>query len=310
MPQDPNKRSDTPDDGDDNGGHGEFKDAEGGGNDGQNGGGNIEQAAVRAVRLSIPPISEKNIELWFVQLDHWFIANDVRSDGQRFSTVVASMSSSMLQQVYDSVVNAPRENKYQSLKNAIVANYRDSEQKRIQQLVSGLQLGDQKPSHLLSQLRRAGGGQQDETLLRGLWFQRLPLQVRTCLATVGVEQPLAKLAEIADTVMETFRVGDSTDVGDVSQVNAVNERANTSNTRAVVLNEPQLLREEIHNLTRLVRELVHVRGRSTERPNRFRQRSPSAPRQRPNSGLCWYHAKHGSDATNCRGNCAHPDAKN
>lgn len=295
--------------GDDHVGNDIYEEARGGNDDGANEG--AEQATVRAVRLSIPPISEKNIELWFVQLDHWFIANDVRSDAQRFSTVVASMPNSMLQQVYDSVVNAPRENKYKSLKNAVVANYRDSEQRRIQQLVSGLQLGDQKPSHLLSQLRRAGGDAQDETLLRGLWFQRLPMQVRTCLSTVGVEQPIAKLAEIADTVMETFRVGDTNHLNAVSEVNAVNERVTTSNARTVAANESQLLREEIKNLARLVRDLVHVRGRSTERsPSRNRKRSPSSSRQRQGDSMCWYHAKHGSAATNCRGNCTHPDAKN
>lgn len=62
---------------------------------------NQEQCAIRAVRLNFPVITEANIELWFIQLDHWFIANDIRSDSQKFSTVIASMTTSMLQQVYD-----------------------------------------------------------------------------------------------------------------------------------------------------------------------------------------------------------------
>lgn len=259
-----------------------------------------EHCAVRAARLSFPPISEQNIELWFVQLDHWFIANDIRSDSQRFSTVVASMSSSMLQQVYDTVVNSPRENKYKTLKTAIITNYKDSEQKRIQQLVSGLQLGDQKPSHLLSNLRRVGvcGAAQDDTLLRGLWMQRLPLQVRTCLATVGVEQPLTKLAEIADTVMETFRVGDT------QLINAVHAPA-----QAAAVNETQKLRDEIRELARQVRDIGLSRGRSTERSNR--SRTPSAARPRPaGNAECWYHAKFGPGATKCREPCSYTPSKN
>lgn len=259
-----------------------------------------ENCAVRAARLSFPPISEQNIELWFVQLDHWFIANDIRSDSQRFSTVVASMSSSMLQQVYDNVLNSPRENKYKTLKAAIVTNYKDSEQKRIQQLVSGLQLGDLKPSHLLSNLRRVGvcGTAQDETLLRGLWMQRLPLQLRTCLSTVGVDQPLTKLAEIADTVMETFRVGDT------QLINAVN-----APIQAAAVNESQLLRDEIRELARQVRDLGFSRGRSTDRSNR--SRTPSAARPRPAIGTeCWYHAKFGPGATKCREPCTYNPQKN
>lgn len=112
-----------------------------------------ELCAVRAVRLNFPQICEQNIELWFVQLDHWFSANDIRSDSQKNSTVVASMSGTLLQHVYEHVTAPPDRHKYKALKAAIVTNFTDRE--------------------------------QDETLLRGLWLQRLPPQVRTCLSTVG-----------------------------------------------------------------------------------------------------------------------------
>lgn len=259
-----------------------------------------EECAVRSIRVQFPALQTQNIELWFIQLDHWFSANGIKSENTKFSTVVASLNGALLQQVYESVINPPEHDRYKALKAAIIANFADSEQKRVQQLVSGLQLGDRKPSHLLGDLRRVGGPNQEDALLRGLWMQRLPLQVRTCLSTVGAELPIAKLAEIADTVMETFRVADT---DHVFAVNAPNPSADCSGKR---------LSEEIKELTRLVSQLVSSRGRSQSISTSYRGQSRSNSRPArdatpaQDSGECWYHKKFKADATKCKKPCIWP----
>lgn len=223
--------------------------------------------AVRSIRVQFPSMMQNNIELWFIQLDHWFSANGVKSDELKFSSTVATLNGALLQQVYDHVVRPPATGKYKALKAAITANFSD--------------------------LRRVGGDNQDETLLRGLWLQRLPIQVRTCLSTVGIDQPLSKLAEIADTVMETFRVGESNEIYDV--------RANTQRPSTNAANSD--LREEMRELTKLVKQLAtsQGRGRSASRSN-IRPPRSSTPAN-DESGECWYHSKYKEEATKCRKPC-------
>lgn len=138
--------------------------------------------AATTVRLPWPTIVRENIELWFLQIDHWFTVNRITSDSTKFSTVVAALDANLLQQIYETVKHPPAAGKYVAVKDAVIKNFTESEQRRAQQFVSGLKLGDKKPSHLLNDLRRIGGENQDEKLLKVLWLNRLPIQVQTCLA--------------------------------------------------------------------------------------------------------------------------------
>lgn len=273
-----------------------------------------EVHAATLVRLPMPKIVRDNIELWFLQLNHWFGVNRITSDGTRFSTVIAALDASLLQQIYDVVRNPPEPpaSKYNAVKNAVIRNFTESEQRRAQQFVSGLQLGDRKPSHLLNDLRRIGGEQQDERLLKVLWMNRLPIQVQTCLA--AVTQPLTALAELADSVMETFRVGASTE-----QISAVNAGASTSSNIAAASNRPATnvakkssdddglskLTAQVEKLARQMAKLQHEnngqRNRTYERSNsRQRSRSttpgPSRANDGEEDGRCWHHCTYGAEA--------------
>lgn len=252
-----------------------------------------------SVRLPIPAFNRNNIELWFIQLDYWFQANCVQSDRTRFSTTVAALDPTLIMQVYDIVTNPPEENKYKTIKSAIIKHFADSEQLRIQKYVSGLQLGDRKPSHLLNELRKIGGDSHDETLLKGLWMQRLPIEVQTCLATV--QSPLAKLAELADTVMDTFRVGTISTV-----TNNTRKETTPSESAAVKHSDPiSDLRREIRELTKRMERMQgqHRRSRSSSR-------SRSASQSSSNSSECWFHRTFGKDAKNCRPPCSYKGTAN
>lgn len=125
-------------------------------------------AATTTVRLPWPTMVRDNIELWFIQIDHWFTVNRITSDSTRFSTVAAAFDSSLLQQIYETIRNPPAAGKYEAIKNAVIRNFTESEQRSAQQFVSGLQLGDKKPSHLLNDLLRIGGENQDERFVKVL----------------------------------------------------------------------------------------------------------------------------------------------
>lgn len=54
------------------------------------------------------------------------------SDKTKFRTIVAALDAKLLAQVFDTVQNPPEENRYRALKAAIVKNFAESEQIRLQ----------------------------------------------------------------------------------------------------------------------------------------------------------------------------------
>lgn len=282
---------------------------------------NNEIGAVTAsVRLPWPKIAHDNIELWFIQLDHWFSVNRITSDSTRFSTVVAALDANLLQQIYETVKNPPPApaSKYEAVKAAVIRNFTESEQRRAQQFVSGLQLGDKKPSHLLNELRRVGGEGQDEKLLKVLWMNWLPFQVQTCLA--AVTSPLSALAELADSVMETFRVGASSEYVNVVSSAAPSTIAAASTSNGVATNNAakssdsdalSKLTTQVEKLARQLARLHHEnltsqRSRSNERSTpgqRARSSTPANGTSDENDGRCWFHRTYGNEARKCREPC-------
>lgn len=271
-----------------------------------------EVNATTIVRLPWPVIVRDNIELWFIQIDHWFTVNRITSDNTRFSTIVAALDSNLLQQIYETIRNPPATGKYEAVKNAVIRNFTESEQRRAQQLVSGLQLGDKKPSHLLNDLRRMGGENQDEKLLKVLWLNRLPVQVQTCLA--ASTSSLNDLAQLADSVMETFRVSEPFQINSVRSDNEKpsSNVAAASNSNAAANNDSDLISKlatQIDKLTRQIASLQSGKSSSQRGPsnNRSRQRSRSAtPMNRTSNeddSLCWYHRNYGKEAHKCREPC-------
>lgn len=282
-------------------------------------------AATVGIRLPWPRMVENNIELWFTQVDHWFGASRITSDATKHSTIVAALDASLLQQIYATVMNPPPPpaSKYEAVKAALIRNFTESEQRRAQQFVSGLQLGDRKPSHLLNDLRRVGGEGQDEKLLKVLWLNRLPVQVQTCLA--AVTSPLDALAELADSVMETFRVSESFGVNavqnDVARPSTSTVAAASSNSaatnNAVKNSDSDALSKLSAQVEKLTRQMARIhnenvagirsrpRERSLSRP-RSRNATPANVNEPEDDGRCWYHRTYGNDARKCREPCNVP----
>lgn len=220
--------------------------------------------ATTTVRLPWPTIVRENIELWFLQIDHWFTVNRITSDNTRFSTVVAALDANLLQQIYETVRNPPATGKYQAVKSAVIRNFTESEQRRAQQFVSGLQLGDKKPSHLLNDLRRIGGENQDEKFLKVLWLNRLPIQVQTCLAASTSQ--LNDLAQLADSVMETFRVSEpfnlsavQSDIAQSSTPNIAAVSSSSSSKAATKSSDNDLLSKLTTQIEKLTRQIARIR---------------------------------------------------
>ncbi|GFW60367.1 transposon Ty3-I Gag-Pol polyprotein [Trichonephila clavipes] len=71
---------------------------------------------------------------------------------------------------------------------------------RLNLLLHNLQLGDKRPSHLLSEMRNLAPSKLEDDLLQTLWLQRLPANLQQVLSVC--KAPLDELTQIADKVHE------------------------------------------------------------------------------------------------------------
>lgn len=248
----------------------------------------VPTAEVSRVALKLPQFWEKSPELWFVNIEAQFRMSAITADSTQYYAVIAALNADTLMHVSDIVLSPPSENMYQTVKDRLVAEFTDSEQKKLKTLLSELSLGDDKPSMLLRKMRQLAGTKLNDELLKTLWLQRLPSQTQAILSVS--EDTLEKLAVMAD------KIGESTGT-------------TPANCYAVAQTEPRSeiaeLRQQVSELTEQMKLLTQRTGRrryrSTSRQRRGRARSQSHHRD---GDMCWYHKKFGNNAEKCNKPCS------
>ena len=118
-----------------------------------------------------------------------------------FTTIETPLSPEFAIKVKDLTLRLPNSNPYGgTVKTQIVRRTNVSELRKLQQLFSKQDLGDQKPSQLLrmlQQLLRDWTTIIDSTFLPEFYLQRLPNNVKIVLASTPYFVSLANLAEQA-----------------------------------------------------------------------------------------------------------------
>ena len=252
------------------------------------------QTTVSAVSIKLPPFWPNDPEVWFAQVEAQFATRGVIVQKTRFDYVISSLNPEFALEVRDLILNPPTETPYDSLKNELVKRTTASEQRKLQQLISGEELGDRKPTQLLRQMQqllgdRLSASADAASFFRELFLQRLPANIRMVLASTDSTMDINKLADMADKVIE---------------VSAPSVSAITSSAHSTDVKE---LREEVARLTDLVASLTtgpyHSRRRSTPRPRRSQSPAPTSASPAQDS-LCWYHRRFGDKAKNCHDPCS------
>ncbi|GBL80106.1 hypothetical protein AVEN_29103-1 [Araneus ventricosus] len=69
------------------------------------------------------------------------------------------------------MLNPPADEPYDALRKRMCSQYADSEEQRLRDLISGMQLGERKPSRLLLEMRSKVENKISEELLKSLFLQ-------------------------------------------------------------------------------------------------------------------------------------------
>lgn len=238
-------------------------------------------------RLPMPAVVNTNIEAWFNSMEYWFDASGIMADRQRAATICAAIDPNALAQLTDILLEQPDIGKYEFVKTKVIAHFADSEQRKLNRLLSEMPLGDKRPSELYHEMKRVAGNVLGEAALKGLWSQRLPEAARPVIAaSTGTA---AEFTRIADTIVDALAPRHV----HAAAANPLSE-----------LNELKAIIAELRQQIRVMPRRSRSQSRSANHP---RQRTPAnngaAASANTESDECWYHQKYGREARKCRSPC-------
>ncbi|UYV84673.1 hypothetical protein LAZ67_X003059 [Cordylochernes scorpioides] len=152
--------------------------------------------------------------------------------------------------------------------------FKKNENARIKRLITGVELGNMKPSQLLQKLRAIAKPDIFEKLIRTLWLDKLSDYFKAILLVS--DEDVNKLAAMADKI---------TDMTTKSEIYDINH-----DTNKVLLDKISELERQISQIN-----VDHYSRRDNLQPNsaRTRSRSRSNRRFNPNVKLCYYHYRYG-----------------
>ncbi|GBO12479.1 hypothetical protein AVEN_24764-1 [Araneus ventricosus] len=232
---------------------------------------------IASVAFKPPHLWRNNVELWFSQIESQFLISGISQEETKFHHVVAIWEEDILTCVSDLIRCKPNDNPYTQLKNHLITQLADSESVRLRNVLSYMQLGDKKPSQLLHEMQGLSLGKIEESDMRMLWFQRLPITTQQILS--ASTDKLASLALTADKSTEVFF--------------GVNTCVNSVEVKSARLNRLEAQISELTSAPQQVRSNCK-RFRNASPHSRYRTRFSSR-----NCSFFWYHSKFGTKAQKC-----------
>ncbi|XP_075739018.1 uncharacterized protein LOC142784505 [Rhipicephalus microplus] len=154
--------------------------------------------------LWLPEFWQVDSELSFLSVEPLFRRHRVTSQTVRYDYVIGTLLPAVIAIVRDILPSRPPDNPYDTLNDELMHQTTESEQRRLQQLLTSEELGDRTPTELLRRMRHLIGDHSaalDAYILRELFLQSLPQQVRVILSVSSTET-LNSLACMADKIMD------------------------------------------------------------------------------------------------------------
>ena len=116
--------------------------------------------------------------------------------------MVSSLSPEFATEVQDLLMHPPEHIPYEVLKTELTKHTSASEQHRIKELLSAEKLGDHIPSQVLRHILGSMAMTMDTTLMRELFLQRLPPNVRMVITASAEALSLDQIMQLANRIVE------------------------------------------------------------------------------------------------------------
>ena len=287
------------------------------------------------INITLPKFNSTDCMLWFAATENLFSLKRVFNEIDKYQLVIAALDINHMQKLRYVLAHMDERRPYKHLKQEMIRIFSPSNDKNIEQLFS-VELADRKPSEMLDLMRHLIGSDYSPHLLRKLFLDRLPLNVRQAVVA-GPDCGLSELAARADRVMELNagshkKAGIASSKSDTVLIEKVNDLAETVNKLLAVSNTSNSFNATIStraNSTDVMRRpsgslnphLCSTPAASTFNDFRGRGRlnaygagksnfpKPFNMPPRTNnffsgnrqfdSGLCHLHARYGRDARRC-----------
>ncbi|KZC15052.1 hypothetical protein WN55_08981 [Dufourea novaeangliae] len=152
------------------------------------------------VSIKLPPFWTKKPEVWFYQVEAQFEITGITVESTKFNYLVAQLELKYVENIWDLVSDRNITDKYTAAKERLLSIFKESENKRIRRLVTGIELGDTKPSQLLQKMRSLATDDISDKVLKTLWLDKLADNVKNILLVS--DENLEKLAITADRIAE------------------------------------------------------------------------------------------------------------
>ncbi len=235
---------------------------------------------------------------WFHSVEAQFHCRGITQELAMYFHVLRTLPEPVMQKLGKLLACPLSSTPYTNLKTELLKLTTLSDKQRYPTISRDVELGDSKPSDLLSRLEALiPNWSSDDSYFRQLWLENLPSTVQPILAAVPSTSTMTELAAVADKVIEAHYLQPT-----IAKV-SLPPRPMPPTTSDAIARELQALRLEVKELRNEVRDLK-ARPR-----DRARSASSSRSRSRPryvedSNGLCFYHTNFGAHAKKCQQPCS------
>lgn len=248
-----------------------------------------------SANLKIPPFWSNRPDLWFIQVETQFRLKGITREQTKYDYLISSLPPESMEIVADIFkTTVPDNEKYENIKKILISRCQDTEERRLDNLLNKIELGDLKPSELYRQMETLAGGNSliNQPLLNKLWLNKLPVTIQPCIIAIESTHQQDEIFKIAD------RIFDSIDRPNVSSVN----QSKTNDMHNILQDiSARLERLEVRQSRSKSRNYSENRRSFSNNRNKYNNRSKS--RSIIKNGQCWYHYRFNSNATKCVPGC-------
>ena len=165
-----------------------------------------ERSDVLSVKL--PKFFRDDPTSYFIIIESAFENARITTQKTKAHRLISALDPDLIPHVKDIIIADPAHTDlYDQIKKRLIAAFSVSSESRLRRLLSGQVVADGKPSLLLMRLRDLNDGECSEAVLKSIFLEQLPANIRGILVMANVAD-LQDLAQLADKVAEATRPTD------------------------------------------------------------------------------------------------------